>query len=612
MIIVLHSDAPSAVIDQVRTHVRELGHDCVLVDGPTRRALAVLGTPRFGADAVDRLPGVAGVRAIDLPYRLASREARPENTIVRSGDVEFGGGRIVIMAGPCAVENREMLLATARHLARCGVTVLRGGAYKPRSSPYSFQGLGEEGLRILAEARAETGLRVVTEVMAPDKVELVARHADILQIGARNMQNFDLLRECGRAGRPVLLKRGLSATIDELLQAAEYVLAHNPDVILCERGIRTFETATRNTLDLAAIPALRERTHLPVVVDPSHGTGVRAYVGPMARAAVAAGADGLLIEVHPDPDRALSDGRQSLTLRQLEELVHDVRTIAPAVGRVLDSGIRRPVATGVSDEVAYQGEPGAFSERAARQVFGTAVKTRPCREFVDVFDAVERGAVGVVPVENTIAGPIHPVLDLLAEREVSIVGETRVRVSHCLIAHPGVAMEDVREVHAHPQAAVQCDRYLRGRGWSVRAAYDTAGSVKLVRDGCLRAAAAIASADAAAIYGMSVLAEGIQDDPRNCTRFAVIAREDRPSSTPDRSSYVIETANRPGELRGVLGVFARHGVNLTSIVSRPIVGRPWEYRFHVDADGGPTSAMMGELLRLAPASRLLGVYAVTS
>ncbi len=248
---------------------------------------------------------------------LASRASR-SSTIVRLGDLEIGSGRLVVMAGPCSIENREMLLDTARRLASMGVPILRGGAFKPRTSPYAFQGLGEDGLKLLSEARAETGLRVVTEVMSPDKVGLVAEHADILQIGARNMQNFDLLRECAKVRKPVLLKRGLSATIDEWLAAAEYILAGNPDVILCERGIRTFETATRNTLDLAALPVLRERTHLPVIVDPSHATGRRDYVGPMARASIAAGADGLLIEVHPDPDHALCDGPQSLTPPMLE------------------------------------------------------------------------------------------------------------------------------------------------------------------------------------------------------------------------------------------------------------------------------------------------------
>jgi 3-deoxy-7-phosphoheptulonate synthase len=273
-------------------------------------------------------------------YRLAALAGRPDRTVVTigqgAGAVTVGGPRVVLVAGPCAVESWDQLIGAARAAKGAGATVLRGGAFKPRTSPYAFQGLGEEGLRLLARVRAETGLAIVTEVTSPAKVPLVAEHADWLQVGARNMQNYELLRACGAARRPVLLKRGPSATLEELLLAAEYVLAGgNPDVVLCERGIRTFERATRNTLDLSAVPALRERTHLPVIVDPSHATGRRSLVGPMALAAVAAGADGVMLEVHPDPDRALSDGEQSLPAAELAGLAARLRAVAAAVGRSL-------------------------------------------------------------------------------------------------------------------------------------------------------------------------------------------------------------------------------------------------------------------------------------
>lgn len=281
-------------------------------------------------------PAVAELRTHAVPYALASRAYRRESSVVRVGSVAFGGPELVVMAGPCAVESEEQIFATARAVATAGARVLRGGAFKPRTSPYSFQGLGEPGLELLAAAGRAHGLPIVTEVVAPEDVPLVARHADMLQIGARNMQNFRLLQAAGEAERPVLLKRGLVATLEELLLAAEYVLAAgNPEVILCERGIRTFARETRNTLDLAAIPLLKEKSHLPVVADPSHGTGVRALVPPLAKAALAAGADGLLIEVHPDPATALSDGPQSLTFTGFAGLMQELRPLAAALGRTL-------------------------------------------------------------------------------------------------------------------------------------------------------------------------------------------------------------------------------------------------------------------------------------
>ncbi|WP_242346606.1 3-deoxy-7-phosphoheptulonate synthase [Anaeromyxobacter terrae] len=280
----------------------------------------------------------AEIEGVSEPYALASLELHPGRTVVTvgrgPGAVAFGGSRVPVVAGPCAVESWEQLEAVARAAKAAGARLLRGGAFKPRSSPYTFQGLGEEGLKLLARARELTGLPVVTEVMSPDAVGLVAEYADCLQIGARNMQNYDLLRALGSAGKPVLLKRALSGTIEELLMSAEYVLAAgNPDVILCERGIRTFERATRNTLDLSAVPVLKELTHLPVLVDPSHGTGKRSLVPAMALAAIAAGADGLLLEVHPDPARARSDGPQSLTPAGLEALLPRLAAVAAAVGR---------------------------------------------------------------------------------------------------------------------------------------------------------------------------------------------------------------------------------------------------------------------------------------
>ncbi|HET7226509.1 MAG TPA: 3-deoxy-7-phosphoheptulonate synthase [Candidatus Eisenbacteria bacterium] len=278
--------------------------------------------------------GVEDVRPIAAPFKLVSRTFHPHDTVISVGRCAIGSQQLALMAGPCSVEGEAQAFTIAKAVANAGATVMRGGAYKPRTSPYSFQGLGEEGLKLLRRAADAFGLAVVSEVMDTQQVALVARHADILQVGARNMQNFSLLREVGRAGKPVLLKRGLAATIEEWLMSAEHVLSHgNSQVILCERGIRTFETYTRNTLDLNAIPVVKELTHLPVIVDPSHGTGIRNKVAPMARAAIAAGADGLIIEVHHDPDHALSDGAQSLWPDQYRELVAQIRTIAGVIGR---------------------------------------------------------------------------------------------------------------------------------------------------------------------------------------------------------------------------------------------------------------------------------------
>ncbi|HEU0140875.1 MAG TPA: 3-deoxy-7-phosphoheptulonate synthase [Bryobacteraceae bacterium] len=282
------------------------------------------------------MDGVKECHRIMSPYKLASRSFRPAGTVVKVGDIEIGGGKVVVMAGPCSVESAEQISRAAELVAKAGATVIRGGAFKPRSSPYSFQGLGEEGLLLLRKAADDNGLHVVSEVMDRSQIPLVAEYADILQVGARNMQNFNLLRELGNVRKPVLLKRGIAATIEELLLSAEYIMAGgNYDVILCERGIRTFESYTRNTMDISAIPIVKKLSHLPMIADPSHGTGRRDKVLPMARAAVAAGADGLIIEVHHDPDHALSDGAQSLRPEQFTLLMEQLRIIAPAVGRTV-------------------------------------------------------------------------------------------------------------------------------------------------------------------------------------------------------------------------------------------------------------------------------------
>jgi 3-deoxy-7-phosphoheptulonate synthase len=335
MLVVMQQGASEGQIDAVIGRLTELGFDVHRSTGVIHTVLGgVGGKEDFDLDVFELMDGVKEAHRISSPYKLASRSFKPGGTVVTIRGVEIGAERVVVMAGPCSVENREQIERSADIVAAGGARVIRGGAFKPRSSPYSFQGLGEEGLKMLREAADRNGLLVASEVMDQTQIPLVAQYADLLQVGARNMQNFTLLRELGKQRRPVLLKRGNSATIEELLLSAEYIMSGgNYDVILCERGIRTFETYTRNTMDISAIPVVKKLSHLPIVADPSHGTGRRDKVIPMARAAVAAGADGLLVEVHPDPDRALSDGAQSLRPEQFQEMMRQLRLIAPAVER---------------------------------------------------------------------------------------------------------------------------------------------------------------------------------------------------------------------------------------------------------------------------------------
>ena len=337
MLIKMRPDATPEDIEYILGRVRSLGLATHVSEDHGQTVIGLLGDLRAVSEgALSGLRGVEQLLPLRAPFRLASREFRPENRTITIDGVTFGGSQIVVMAGPCSVESRDQLMRTAWAVKQAGASVLRGGAFKARTSPYSFRGLGEEGLKLLAEARSATGLLVVTEVMSPEQVSLVARYADVLQIGARNMQNFELLDAVGRARRPVLLKRGMMSTIEELLLSSEYILSNgNTDVILCERGIRTFETYTRNTLDIGAIPLLKELSHLPVIADPSHATGKASLVAAVSRAAIAAGADGLLIEVHPDPAAALSDGPQSITPSQFDRLMQSARQIAQAVGRTI-------------------------------------------------------------------------------------------------------------------------------------------------------------------------------------------------------------------------------------------------------------------------------------
>lgn len=336
MLVVMDAHATPEQVERVCAEIREMGFQPHPMPGPTRTAVCVTGNegPITQTTRLVVLPGVSELIRVTKPYKLVGRDFKPFDTVIRAGDVEIGGPGIVVMAGPCTIETRAQLFEAAEAVNALGAQVIRGGAYKPRTSPYSFQGLGEEGLRYLAEVRAEMGLPVITEVMDTETVELVASYADILQIGARNMQNFALLKKVGKVRKPVMLKRGFAATIKDFLLSAEYIMAEgNPDVILCERGIRTFDDHSRFTLDLTAVPVLKELSHLPIIIDPSHSTGHYDRVIPMARAAIAAGADGLIVEVHPNPSVAVCDGHQSLIPQRFAELMRQVERVAAAVDR---------------------------------------------------------------------------------------------------------------------------------------------------------------------------------------------------------------------------------------------------------------------------------------
>jgi 3-deoxy-7-phosphoheptulonate synthase len=556
---------------------------------------------------------VARVVPLSKPYKLASREMHPADSIVNIGGAAFGGAKFAVIAGPCAVENKEQILRAAEAVKGSGAVVLRGGAFKPRTSPYAFQGLGEEGLKLLAEARELTGLPVVSEITSPVYLDLMAQYCDAVQIGARNMQNFELLMSVGKSNLPVILKRGMAATIEDLLMAAEYILAQgNPNVILCERGIRTFETMTRNTLDVSAVPIIKELTHLPIIIDPSHATGLRTKVMPLARAAVACGADGIMVEVHPKPDEALSDGPQSLYPEQFERLMREIQAMCPIVGRHLDMNL---TATRLVEhapdrrQVAYQGVPGAFSERAARHFFGDNAETLPCESFDEVFDAIESGAAAaaIVPLENSSGGSVHEVYDLLIQHpEIGIRGEVRLRISQNLIGHPEASLETVRHIYSHPQALSQCRRFLRAHPeCKALPTLDTAGAVEFIKQRGDTTDAAVASYESAEIYGMKILAESIEDLSSNYTRFAVIRRGHDDQDQPNKVSLVYATTDRPGTLLSTLQDFADHGVNLSKLESRPILGNPLEHMFYVDLEVDPTSPLFAEVMAKLKTKTLL-------
>ena len=625
MILVLEKGITQDQKKNVRSILFSEGYIVREMSEAGQNVIGAVGQGSKETEFFEKLPGVSRVIPISTSFKLVSRQMHTENTTVQVGNVAVGGERITIIAGPCAIESRDQALKTAREVKRYGAVLFRGGAFKPRTSPYSFQGLQEEGLKILAEVRAVTGLGVVTEITSPAQADMMMKYVDVVQIGARNMQNFELLKCVGRIGKPVVLKRGLSSTIEEWLMSAEYILSEgNDNVILCERGIRTFEPYTRNTLDLSAIPVVKTLTHLPVIIDPSHATGIREKVIPMARAAIAAGADGLMIEVHHDPDQALSDGPQSLYPKQFGQLTRDIYVIAPVVGKQLDfdyldkakavDHLSKTNGTG-KQKAAFLGEIGTFSHKASTQYFGNQVTAVPAPSFKSIFESVKNGDVdfGVVPVENSLSGSIHENYDLLLEYNLRIVGEITLRIIHHLVGHPEAKIDTIRRVFSPPIIFQQCRQFLdQHADWELMPVKDTAGAVKAISEKANSADVAIASKEAAKIHGMAVIEEGIETNPRNYTRFVVIGSEPFEKGPKRKSSLIFSTGNQPGALYEVLKIYSENGINLVKLESRPIHGKPWEYMFCVDLEADVESEAFKPILEMLKAKTdylmILGSY----
>jgi 3-deoxy-7-phosphoheptulonate synthase len=630
MIIILKQQIISSQKSAVKGFLKEKGFKVKEIVGQEETVLGAVGISQVDIREVEILEGVARVIPISKPYKLASRELKSEDTVVEVGNVKIGGNRVVVMAGPCAIESKEQIMEIARLVRSSGAVVLRGGAFKPRTSPYAFQGLGEEGLSYLKEAGEKYKMPVMSEVVNPKDVEMMSDYVDIFQIGARNMQNFELLKEVGKTEFPVLLKRGLSATIEEWLMAAEYLMSSGTDkVILCERGIRTYEKATRNTLDISAIPVVQKLTHLPVIGDPSHATGIRDMVIPMSLSIVAAGASGVVVEVHNNPDKAFSDGPQSLYPEQFEKLMRDLQVLSPVIGK----SIERIPTVAIDQEssvveqdsqmrVAFQGEKGAYSEQAIEFLFDDKVATLPCKKFSDVFEAIQKGEAryGVLPVENSLGGTINETLDLLnIYPDLTVVGEKQIRVVHNLIGLPGSSINQIKEVYSHPQGLAQCASFLENqlKGATAIPFFDTAGAVTHIAKLQDPTIAAIASSKAAKVNKMEILQEAIETDSSNFTRFYVVTREEnadffRSMGPINRVAMVFSVKDRPGSLFEVLQVLSDYKMNMKKLESRPIAGKPWEYSFFVEAELADQKEFEQavELLKKASATfRVLGTFA---
>ncbi|NLU32558.1 MAG: 3-deoxy-7-phosphoheptulonate synthase [Clostridiaceae bacterium] len=522
MIIVLKQGVPEERVEELKKWIERHGLVVAPIYGSEKTVLGLVGdTSGLSADELSMHDVVEKVLKVQEPFKKANRKFHPENTVIRVGNVLVGGKELAVIAGPCSVESEEQITEIALRVKKAGATMLRGGAFKPRTSPYSFQGLRAEGLMLLKRAGEAAGLPIVSEITNPIYIELFDQYVDLIQVGARNMQNFELLKELGRLKKPILLKRGFSNTLEEMLMACEYIMsAGNENVILCERGIRTFETYTRNTLDLSAVPALKRMSHLPVLVDPSHGCGLSWMVEPLSKAAVAVGADGLIIEVHNNPMAALSDGPQSITPDEFAYIMPRLREYARLEGRDMPVG----------HSVAYAGTPGSFSFEAAEKLFPASAMVG-LERFEDVCEAVSLGKVdaGILPLENTLAGKVTEAVDLIERYDLEITDRLKLKISMNLIAPPGTDMKSIRKIYSKDKALEQCKKFLddhpeyRVIPFSTTSA--AAQAVSALDDKC---SAAIASASAAKLNRLEILVSDIQDSAENYTEFAVVKQKRRP------------------------------------------------------------------------------------
>lgn len=643
MVIVLKQNASEKERNELIQYLGDKSFKTNIIKGEEKSIVAAVGTLSINPHDVELLAGVERVIPISKPYKMASREFKPEDTVIeiknnRNQIIRIGGQRIISIAGPCAVENRYQMMEIAKSVAASGACMLRGGAYKPRSSPYSFQGLGEEGLILLKEAGDKYGLPVVTEVVASEFLPVMEKHGvDVYQVGARNMQNFELLKNLGKLNKPVILKRGLSATIEEWLMSAEYLLSSGTDkVILCERGIRTYEKATRNTLDLSAVPVLRGMTHLPIIVDPSHALGIRDKIPPMALASIAAGADGIIVEVHNCPEKALSDGPQALLPKMFDKLMSDIEVLAPVVNKSvvhIREAIPERNKASVTQEhkirCAYSGKKGAYAEQAISRYFDTDAEVVAVNSFREIFQSVVDGTVdfGMVPIENTLAGSVYQNYDNLTDfNDVEIVGAVRLRIQHALLGMKGAKIDDIKTIYSHPQALTQCSKFISSLdNCNLVESVSTATAAQMVSSLNNKSNAAIASEINADYYKLEILQNDIEDDPENFTRFIVIKStnvgdEDKlkmiSGNTKNVASIVFTTKNEPGALYNCLGVFQDCKLNLTKLESRPVESQPWHYWFYADVvidDKSQQSLsyvqnVINKLKSITESVRLFGLY----
>lgn len=642
MVIVLKKNSTEDEKKNLQSLLEKKNFKLNVVTGEEDTIIAAVGKVSMDVREVELIPGVEKVIPISKPYKMASREFKKDDTVVtvmnsRGQKINIGGTHLVSIAGPSAVESRQQIMDIAEQVASSGAVMLRAGTYKPRTSPYSFQGLGKEGLDFLKEAGDKFGLPIVTEIVSESLIADMKDKVDVFQIGARNMQNFDLLKKVGALGKPVILKRSYTATLEEFLMSAEYLLASGTEnVILCERGIRTFEHATRNTLDLSAIPILRSLTHLPIIVDPSHAVGIRDKVAPMGLASIAAGADGIAVEVHVQPEKALSGGAFSMVPVQFDKLMHDVEALAPVMGksvahiRGLSVSSAKPAEARTSKKitVAYSGSRGAYAEQAITRYFGSQeFDAVPVSSFGQIFQDVIDGKAdyGMVPIENSLAGSVYQNYDNFSRfQDVSIVGSVTLNIRHSLLGVKGTTLQSIRNVYSHPQALSQSKKFLESNeSWKLIEAVSTASAAEFVAKTKSTENAAVASSVNAALYGLEILAEDIEDDPGNFTRFVVIqannvTRSDATNSNlkPNMASFILKTKNEPGALYNLLGIFEESRLNLTRLESRPIAGQPWRYWFYIDIElkgvgddpAGFAAQLTEKLKEKCEEVRLLGVY----